>query len=151
MSSNNRLLSIYTCLKPRMYHNLQLYYLLATVPVTYRKNMKDKTQQTWKNVWLHLLFYFAIHGMDGYNWNCKLTQYLWKQGWFQVLVSKKHIALENTKPLQKAPQLIMVPLKFMAPSAPLKLHYTLNRNICQVHCTWARNGCKCSSKKHCTH
>ena len=33
MSSNNRLLAIYTCSKPRMYHNWQLYYLLATVPV----------------------------------------------------------------------------------------------------------------------
>ena len=54
-----------------------------------------------------------------------------------MLVSKKHIALGNTKSLQKAPELIMVLLKFMAPSAPLKLHYTLNRNICQIHCTWA--------------
>ena len=45
----------------------------------------------------------AIHRMDGCNWNCELTQCLWKKGWLQVLVSKKHNTLENTRSLQAAP------------------------------------------------
>ena len=44
----------------------------------------------------------AIHRMDGCNWNCELTQYLWKKGWLQVLVSKENTTLENNKSLQVA-------------------------------------------------
>ena len=33
------------------------------------------------------------------------------------------------------PEIMTVPLKYMAASAPLKLQYALNRNICQTHCT----------------
>ena len=50
-----------------------------------------------------MLFYYrkrAMHEIDGYKWNGKLTQYLWKKGWLQMLVSKKHYTLENTKSLQ---------------------------------------------------
>ena len=38
--------------------------------------------------------------MDGYNCNRKLTQFLWKKGWLQILVSKKHTTLENNMSLQ---------------------------------------------------
>ena len=38
--------------------------------------------------------------MDGCYWNYELTQYIWKRGWLQVLVSKKHSTFENTKSLQ---------------------------------------------------
>ena len=34
----------------------------------------------------------------------------------------------------------------MAASALLKLRYTLNRNICQIHCKYAIHGCKCCSE-----
>ena len=49
-----------------------------------------------------MLFYFAIHRMDGCNWNCKLIKYFWNRGWLQVLVSKKHSTLEDTRSLQEA-------------------------------------------------
>ena len=32
----------------------------------------------------------------------ELTQYLWKQGWLQVLISKKHSTFENTRSVQVA-------------------------------------------------
>ena len=38
--------------------------------------------------------------MDGCNWICELTQYLWKKGWLQELVSKKHNTFENTRSLE---------------------------------------------------
>ena len=40
--------------------------------------------------------------MYGCNRNGELTQYIWKQGWLQVLISKKHSALENATSLQVA-------------------------------------------------
>ena len=35
--------------------------------------------------------------MNNCVWNCALTRDLWKKGWQQVLVSKKHSILENTR------------------------------------------------------
>ena len=39
-----------------------------------------------------------------------------------------------------------LPLKSMVASAPLKLQYALNRDICQIHCIYTINGGKCFSK-----
>ena len=39
----------------------------------------------------------------------------------------------------------------MAGSAPLKLQYALNKNICQIHCIYTIHGCKCSSKINSIH
>ena len=38
--------------------------------------------------------------MDDCNWNWELIQYFWKKGRPQVLVSRKHSTLENTRSLQ---------------------------------------------------
>ena len=48
-------------------------------------------KKIWKNEWLQLLFYNRkriSHRMDGCNWTCGLTQYLWKKGWLQVLAKR---------------------------------------------------------------
>ena len=87
-----------------------------------------------------------IHWIDNCNWNSKLTQYLWKKGWIQVLDSRKNITLENTRSLQRSLEIMTVPLKYMATS-----EIWLNRNICQIHCIWAIYGYKCFSKKYCFH
>ena len=58
--------------------------------------------------------------MDGCNWACELTQYLWKKGWLPVLVYKKQSTVENTRALQVASLIINGQLKYMAASAPLK-------------------------------
>ena len=44
------------------------------------------------------------------------------------------------------PEIMTVPLKCMAASAPLDLQYALNRNICQIHCKYAIHDCKCCSE-----
>ena len=56
-----------------------------------------------------------------------------------MFISKKHSTLENTRSLQ-------VPLKYTDASAPLKLQYGLNKNICQIHCKYKVHGCGCSFK-----
>ena len=58
--------------------------------------------------------------MNGSNWNYELTQYPWKKGWFQVLVSKKHTTLENTRSLQKTFWKDNGTAQIYAASAPLK-------------------------------
>ena len=45
---------------------------------------------------------FIIEKGPFVDWNGELTQYLWKQGWLQVLISKKHSTLENTRSMQVA-------------------------------------------------
>ena len=77
----------------------------------------------------------------------ELTQYLWKQRRLKVAISKKDSTLENNRGLLKcSPEIMMVPFKCMAASAPFKLQYALNRNICQIHCIYTIHGCKCCSK-----
>ena len=49
-----------------------------------------------------LALLFCYSSMDGCNWNCELSQYFWKKGWLQMLVSKKHSTTENNRSLQKA-------------------------------------------------
>ena len=49
-----------------------------------------------------LALLFCYSSMDGCNWNCELSQYFWKKGWPQMLVSKKHSTTENSRSLQKA-------------------------------------------------
>ena len=59
----------------------------------------------------------------------------------------------NTVPLKildhckSPPEIMMVPLKCMAASTPLKWKSALNRNICQIHLIYAIYGALCSSKK----
>ena len=53
-----------------------------------------------------------------------------------MLISKKGSTLENTRSVQVASEIMVVPLKCMAACAPLKLQYALNRNICQIHCIY---------------
>ena len=50
----------------------------------------------------------------------ELTQYLWKKRRLQVLISKKDSTLENTNHCKWPPEIMMVPLKCMAASLPLK-------------------------------
>ena len=54
-------------------------------------------KKIWKNEWLQLLFYNRkriSHRMDGCNWTCGLTQYLWKKGWLQVLAKRDTVPLK---------------------------------------------------------
>ena len=51
----------------------------------------------------------------------------------ETLISKKDSTLENTRSLQMASWNNDGTTQIMAASAPLKLQYALNRNICQVH------------------
>ena len=43
-----------------------------------------------------------VEWLSDCNWNGKLTQNSWKQGWLKVLISKKHSTHENTRSLQVA-------------------------------------------------
>ena len=52
-----------------------------------------------KNTVFALLFCYISNGW--LQLELELTQYLWKKGWLQVLVSKKHSKLENTRSLGK--------------------------------------------------
>ena len=38
-------------------------------------------------------------------------------------------------------EIMTLPLKWMASSAPLKQEYALNRSICQIHCICKIHGC----------
>ena len=73
----------------------------------------ERTEQTSKNAWLLLPFYDTkrvLQQMDSYNWCGKLTQYLWKNGWF-VLVSKRRTTLEKPDRCKGPSEIMTVLLK----------------------------------------
>ena len=100
--------------------------------------MSSKNRLSWKNAWMQLHFYNRkyriINGMDDSKWNCELTQHLWKKGWLQVLVQRNTVSSKILYYCKWPPGMMMVPLKYMAGSAPSKQQHALNRNICQIHC-----------------
>ena len=73
----------------------------------------------------------AIHRMDGYNWNRELH-----------LFQRNTVLLKILDHCRRPPEIMTVPLKCMAASAPLKEQYALNKNICQIHCIYEIYGCK---------
>ena len=62
----------------------------------------------------------VIHRMDGCNWTCGLTQYIWKKSWLQVLFKRNTVPLKTQDHCKWPPEKVMVQLKCMAASAPLK-------------------------------
>ena len=98
ISSTNRL-SYNLC----MPESKEVLKLITMICLCYNSSWFEKIQKIWKNVCLQLLFYNrkkAICQINDCNWNGKLTQCLWKQGWLEVLISMKHSTLENTRSLQ---------------------------------------------------
>ena len=67
--------------------------------------------------------------MGDCNWNGKLTQYSWKQGWLQVLISKKHSTLENTRSTQVASWNNGGTIQMYGYKCSYELQYALNRKI----------------------
>ena len=61
-----------------------------------------------------------------------------------ALFQKKTVPLKILDHCQWLSEIMTVPLKFMAASAPLKLQYAIN--ICQTHCIYTIHGCNCCSE-----
>ena len=69
----------------------------------------------------------AAHRVDGYNWTCVLTQYLWEKWWWlQVLVYKQTVPLEIPDHCSWYHSNVWL-------QVPLWKKYALNRNIYQIH------------------
>ena len=81
--------------------------------------------------------------MDGCNWRRVNTTFLKNKDHYKCLFQRKTVPLKILDPGEWLPEKIAVPLKCMTACAPLKLQYTLNINICQIHCIYAIHGCKC--------
>ena len=62
----------------------------------------------------------AIHRMDGCNWNYELTQYHWKKRMTTSACFKETVLLKILDHCKRPPEIMTVPLKCMAASAPLK-------------------------------
>ena len=63
----------------------------------------------------------------------------------QVLNSKKErVPLKILYHRKWPTEIMMILLKRMAASAPFKLQYALNRNVCQIHCLYTTH---CSIKE----
>ena len=58
--------------------------------------------------------------MDDSKWNCELTQYPWKKGWQHVLVQRNVASSKILYYCKLTPKIMMVLLKYIAASAPLK-------------------------------
>ena len=65
---------------------------------------------------------------------------------FTSLFQRNTVPLKILDYCKWPPEIMTIPLKYMAAFAPLKLQYALNKNICQIHCIYTIHGCKCSSK-----
>ena len=52
----------------------------------------------------------------------------------KYLFQKNKVPLKIIHHCKWPPEIMMVPFKYMAASAFLKLQYALNKNICQIHC-----------------
>ena len=78
--------------------------------------------------------------MDGCNWNVE------NRDDCKSLFQRNTVPLKMQDHCKRSPEIMIVPLKYMASRALLKLQYTLKGNICQIHCIHVIHVCKCSSK-----
>ena len=76
----------------------------------------------------------------------KLTWYLWQQYNFKCLFQRKTESLKILDLFKWPPEIMTVPLQYMAACATLKLQYTLNSALCQIHWIYTIHDCKCCSK-----
>ena len=100
-------------------------------------------------MWLQLLFYNrkrAIRRMDGCNWRRINSIPLKIEAITKCLFQRKTVPLKMQNHCKWPPKIMMLPLKYIVASAPLKLQYALNRYICQIHCIYTIHGYKCCSK-----
>ena len=65
-----------------------------------------------------------------------------KRGDYKCLFQINIVHLKILDHCKRPPEIMTVPLKYMAASAPLKQQYALNKNICQRHCIYEIYGCK---------
>ena len=61
---------------------------------------------------------------------------------YKCLFQINTVLLKILDHCKRPPEIMTVPLKCMAASAPLKQQYALNKNICQIHCIYEIYGCK---------
>ena len=99
-------------------------------------------------MWLQLLFYnrkSTIRRMDDCNWMLNELN-IFENRDDRKCLFQRNTALKIQDHCKRPPEIMTLPLKYMASSAPLKLQYALNRNICQIHCIYVIHVCKCSPK-----
>ena len=92
---------------------------------------------------LQLLFYNrkrTILRTDDCNWDGELTQYYRKQWWLEVLISKKHSTLGNTRSLQVASWSNDGTAQIYGCKWSFEIKICLNGNICQIHCKYFCQG-----------
>ena len=104
-----------------------------------------KTQQTWKNAWLQLLFYNkkgTYHRVDSCNWNCELA--------FKKEVTASACLKETQYPisLQVSPWSNDSNTQMCDCKCCFEMQRTLNRNIC--HRGMVDPNYFDETKKHCT-
>ena len=71
-------------------------------------SLSAKTQLLGKNTWLQLQFHYgkrATHRMEDCNWNCELTQFLWKKRWLQVFVQENTVPLKILNHCKRPPEI----------------------------------------------
>ena len=73
--------------------------------------------------------------MDGCNWR-QINSIFENRDDYKCLFQRKTVSWKILGPCKWLPEIMVVPLKYMAACAALKLQYALNRNICQIHCIY---------------
>ena len=134
--SHNRLLSIYACLKWRMYQNNYDISLLKFL--FWKKNSKFERMRGCN---YSFIIKRALSPYGWPQWNCELAlkNEMIASACFKEIQFPNHCKWRS--------ETITVPFICMAASAPLKQLRNFNRNICQMHCLFTIYGCKCCSKK----
>ena len=136
MSSQNRVLSIYKCLKPKRHRNYHLWYLLATIPVP-QKCSKFQRMRGYN------CFFIIEKGpfMDMVQLGLQINWFPLKKGMTASTCSKKHSTLENTRSLQVVSWKNDGNAQMYSCKCSFELTIRLNWNICQIHCMYSIHGC----------